>query len=40
MVDMGRRVVDCVKVFQQKSLAVICPLAYNPCLEGHEDGFQ
>jgi len=37
MVDMGRGATDCVKVLQQKSLAIICPLAQNPCLKYHEE---
>jgi hypothetical protein len=40
MVDVGRRVVDCIKVFQQKTLAVICPLAQNSCLNNHEHRSQ
>jgi hypothetical protein len=36
MVDLGWRVVDCVKVFQEKPLAIICPLAQNPSLNKHE----
>ena len=40
MVDMGRRVIDCVKVLQQKTLAIICPFRYNSCLEDYEDRFQ
>ena len=40
MVDMGRRIVDCVKVLQQKMLGIICPLRYSPYLENDEDRFQ
>ena len=29
---------DYVKVFQDESLAVICPLAQNSCLNKHEQG--
>ena len=36
MVDVGRGGLDCVKVFQEKSLAIICPLAQNTCLNNHK----
>jgi hypothetical protein len=39
MVYLGRRVTDCIKVFQEETLAVIYPLAGNSCLNKHEYGF-
>jgi hypothetical protein len=32
VVDFGRRLVDYVKEFQEKTLAVMCPSAGNSCL--------
>jgi len=32
MVYLGWRVGDCLKVYQEEALGVICPLARNPCL--------
>ena len=41
MIDIEGGVVDLVKVFQEKMLTVICPLARNSCLEEnkYEDRF-
>jgi len=36
MVYLGRRVADCVKVFQQETLTFIGPLARNSCLNKYE----
>jgi len=33
MIYLGRRVPDCIKVLQDKTLAVICPLANNSPLK-------
>ena len=35
-VQLRRAVVDSVKIFQQKMLAIICPLAGNSCLNKYE----
>ena len=40
MVYLGGRVVDCIEVFQEKTLAVIDPLAGDPSLKIYEHKFQ
>jgi hypothetical protein len=40
MVDLGRRVVDDIKEFQEKTLAVIDPFAGNSCLNKCKHRFQ
>ena len=41
MVHLGGEVLDCVKVFQEKTLAVIHPLAGNSCLnKSYKHRFQ
>ena len=38
-VDVGGKVMDCVKVFQNETLGIICPLAGNSYLNAHESGY-
>jgi hypothetical protein len=40
MVDLGRRVVDDIKEFQEKTLAVMNPLAGKSCLNKGKHRFQ
>jgi hypothetical protein len=40
MVDLGRRVMDGIKVSQEKTLAVIHPLTRNSCLNKCKDRIQ
>ena len=40
MVYLGRRVMDCIKVFQKETLAVICPPTGNSSLNKCEHRFH